>query len=191
MSWICFYGANPSSSQTQRCFFLTWWLFTRLFARSLQAQGLAARHMEPEALVFKHGGVRGGGGSAQKTVKGFPPAHPLWVEAACRATCICTVALIMCCLKRQALYGANPSSSQTQRCFFLTWWLFTRSLPPSLSNLVMRWSRKVVASTDTLTALWKNSVLMSFLDGGSAILLFDGTRAIQVKEWIYASISAK
>ena len=23
MSWICFYGANPSSSQTQRCFFLT------------------------------------------------------------------------------------------------------------------------------------------------------------------------
>jgi hypothetical protein len=56
---------------------------------------------------------------------------------------------------------------------------------------VSRPYRKTLASADTSVAFSKKAALVLFLDGGSAILLFEGTVASQVNEWTRASHSAK
>lgn len=82
-------------------------------------------------------------------------------------------------------------NTRHQRRFFLEIWRVTRPVSPSSFNLVSRPYRKTLASADTSVAFSKKAALVLFLDGGSAILLFEGTVASQVNEWTRASHSAK
>ena len=95
----------------------------------------------------------------------------------------------------KTFYSANPSKkakthNSMQIRLFETW-LVARPVSPSFKSLVSRLSKQLFAFVDTSVARLKNSRLVSFLDGGSAMLLLEGTLAIQVKECTFASSSAK
>ena len=123
---------------------------------------------------------------------GNPPTHPPALRGKLHFGCNAFV-VIKCSLTRLSHYSTNPFHRQPVqlRLTFLELWLVTVSFTPTSLNFVTRFSNNTAAFAETLVAFRKNSLPTSFLDGGSAILLFEGTRANQVNAWAPASIFAK
>ena len=86
----------------------------------------------------------------------------------------------------------NRSSIQSRRCFcFFALWFVPQPVSPSCANFVIISLRICTASKDTIATGWKDFALMSFFEGGSTMLLIEGTQANQVKVCTSASCSAK
>ena len=84
---------------------------------------------------------------------------------------------------RQTHYVANTFTRTNQlQLILLRLWRVTSSVTPFSVILVTMPLGKEKALAETFLVLWKISADTSFLEGGSAMLLFEGTRASQVKE---------
>ena len=81
---------------------------------------------------------------------------------------------IKCCHKTRTFFIRPVQGS----CILLfPSWLVSKPFTPSSQILETSKSRTTLASIETFAALLKNGRLVSFLEGGSAMLLFDGTVA--------------
>lgn len=94
---------------------------------------------------------------------------------------------------RMKCYSAKTvqASKVSIASVFFALWFVPQPVSPSSANLVISSLRICTASKHTIATGWKDFALMSFFEGGSTMLLIEGTRANQVKVCTCAPCSAK